>query len=90
MSFTRNISTIVTEDDRRCSVAHDKRTELIWFVLQVLNLHGCSSGLDGEVLEQWNRDVWRVPAFVAPSQRGALKEDMFIEVDPEYMLEVED
>lgn len=53
------------------------------FVLQVLNLHGCS-GLDGEVLEQWNRDVWRVPVFVAPSSHGTLKEDLVIEVDPEY------
>jgi hypothetical protein len=52
-------------------------------VLQVLDLHGCS-GLDGEVLEQWNRDVWHVPLFVAPSPRSALKEDAFIEVDPEY------
>lgn len=81
---------MITEDDRQCSVAHNKRTQLICFVLQVLNLHGCSSGLDGEVLEQWNRDVWHVPAFVAPSQKSALKEDTFIEVDPEYMLEIED
>lgn len=59
-------------------------------MLQVLNLRGCS-GLDGEVLEQWNRDIWRVPEFVAPRSRGALKEEFFIEVDPEYMLEaVED
>ncbi|KAF1934073.1 uncharacterized protein M421DRAFT_112105 [Didymella exigua CBS 183.55] len=57
--------------------------------LQELNLRGCS-GLDGEVLEQWNRGVWRVPVFVAPSPRGALKEDMFIEVDPEYMIDFED
>ena len=64
---------MVPEDDRRCSVAHDKRTELILFVPQVLNLHGCS-GLDGEVLEQWNRDVWRVPVFAAPGPKGALKE----------------
>ena len=52
---------------------------------QSLDLHGCS-GLDGEVLEQWNRDVWRVPIFVAPRPRGALKEEVFIEVDPEYMV----
>lgn len=52
--------------------------------LQVLNLHGCS-GLDGEVLEQWNKDVWRVPVFVAPFPRGAAKENVVIEVDPDYM-----
>ncbi|KAF3035598.1 hypothetical protein E8E11_000354 [Didymella keratinophila] len=57
--------------------------------LQVLDLHGCS-GLDGEVLEQWNRDVWRVPVFVAPSPKGALKEETIIEVDPDYMFEAED
>jgi hypothetical protein len=77
---------VVPEDDRQCSVAHDR---LILFVLQVLNLHGCS-GLDGEVLEQRNRDDWRVPVFVAPSPKGALKEEMIIEVDPDYMLEGED
>jgi hypothetical protein len=80
---------MVPEDDRRCSVAHDKRTGLILVVQQVLNLHGCS-GLDGEVLEQCNRDVWRVPVFVAPDSKGALKEEMVIEVDPDYMLEAED
>jgi len=58
-------------------------------VPQVLDLHGCS-GLDGEVLEQWNRDVWRVPVFVAPNSKGALKEETIIEVDPNYMLEAED
>lgn len=40
------------------------------------------------MLEQWNRDVWHVPVFVAPRPRGSMKEDMIIEVDPEYMLEV--
>lgn len=54
----------------------------------MLNLHGCSSGLDGDVLEQLNRDLWRVPVFVAPLPRGSKKEDMFIEVDPDYMTEV--
>ncbi|KAF2632635.1 hypothetical protein BU25DRAFT_405962 [Macroventuria anomochaeta] len=54
--------------------------------LKVLDLHGCS-GLDGEVLEQWNRDVWRVPLFVAPRPRGMLKEEVHIEVDPDYLLE---
>lgn len=47
-------------------------------------MHGCS-GLDGEVLEQWNRDVWRVPVFVAPFPRGTAKENVVIEVDPDYM-----
>ncbi|KAJ4992672.1 hypothetical protein SVAN01_01718 [Stagonosporopsis vannaccii] len=54
--------------------------------LEVLDLHGCN-GLDGEVLEQWNRDVWRVPVFVAPRPRGFLKQEFFIEVDPDYMVE---
>ncbi|KAJ8117997.1 hypothetical protein OPT61_g929 [Boeremia exigua] len=54
--------------------------------LQTLDLRGCN-GLDGEVLEQWNKNVWRVPVFVAPRPRGFLKEDLFIEVDPDYMLE---
>lgn len=88
MRQTSNIVVRDPENDRRCSVAHDKRTELILFVLQVLDLHGCS-GLDGEVLEQWNRNVWRVSVFVAPRPRD-LKENVFIEVDPEYMLEVGD
>ena len=47
-------------------------------------MHGCS-GLDGEVLEQWNSDVWRVPVFVAPFPRGTAKENVVIEVDPDYM-----
>lgn len=80
---------MIPEDDRRCSVTHDKRTELISIALQVLDLNGCS-GLDGEVLERWNRDVWRVPLFEVPKSRGALKEDTMIEVDPDYMLEAED
>ena len=80
---------MIPEDDRWCSVTHNKRTELILNVLQTLDLHGCS-GLDGEVLEQWNRNVWRVPIFEAPSSRGALKEETMIEVDPDYMLEAED
>ena len=58
-------------------------------VSQVLDLHGCS-GLDGEVLEQWNIDVWHVPAFVAPRAHGVLKEMGDIEVDPDYMLGYED
>ncbi|UPX13702.1 uncharacterized protein EKO05_0004201 [Ascochyta rabiei] len=52
--------------------------------LQSLNLHGCS-GLDGGIVEQWNKDVWHVPEFVAPRARRGLKEMDIIEVDPEYM-----
>ncbi|KAF1365996.1 hypothetical protein EJ07DRAFT_51940, partial [Lizonia empirigonia] len=54
--------------------------------LQVLDLQGCR-GLDGEVWERWNREVWRVPAFVAPRVSGGLKEvgGGEIEVDPEYL-----
>lgn len=36
-------------------------------------------------MDQWNRDVWRIPGFVAPGVRGALKEMGIIEVDPEYI-----
>lgn len=53
---------------------------------QVLDLQGCR-GLDGEVWERWNREVWRVPGFVAPRVSGVLKEvgGGEIEVDPEYL-----
>ncbi|KAJ4325526.1 hypothetical protein N0V94_000669 [Neodidymelliopsis sp. IMI 364377] len=52
--------------------------------LQTLDLHGCS-GLDGEVLDAWNRESWHIAVFVAP-RRTADKENLFIEVDPEYVL----
>jgi hypothetical protein len=41
--------------------------------------------LDGEVLDAWNREAWHIAVFVAP-RRTADKEDLFIEVDPEYVL----
>lgn len=58
-------------------------------VSQVLDLHGCS-GLDGEVLEQWNIDAWHIPVFVAPRAQRVLKEMGDIEVDPDYLLGYED
>ena len=60
----------VSRVDLHCSVAHDNRAV---------------ANLAREVLEQWNRDVWRVPVFVAPFPRGTAKENVVIEVDPDYM-----
>lgn len=51
-------------------------------VLQVLDLRGCA-GLDGEVLERWNSDVWHIGTLVVP--RRGKGEDMIIEVDPAYL-----
>ncbi|KAH6620339.1 hypothetical protein C7974DRAFT_231608 [Boeremia exigua] len=75
------------ESDLRCSVAQRcVDCANLGCATQALDLHGCN-GLDGEVLEQWNRDVWRVPVFVAPRPRGLMKENLLIEVDPDYMNE---
>lgn len=42
--------------------------------------------MDSEVVEQWNKDVWRIPEVVPPLPRVQAQDgSTVIEVDPAYI-----
>ncbi|KAF2109236.1 hypothetical protein BDV96DRAFT_652090 [Lophiotrema nucula] len=54
--------------------------------LQFLTLHGCR-GLDSDVVEEWNRDVWKIPEVIPPfTMVKHIDPSTIIEVDPAYLI----